>query len=230
MTERTLTHEQARRVYDWIGVRQDSQSFYEDCALDRLVSHGRFASAQRVFELGCGTGRLARRLLAEHLPPDASYLGIDLSPKMVALARTRIAPFAERASVLETDGRLPLEAPSGVFDRFVSCYVLDLLPEPEIAAALEEAHRLLAPEGLLCLVGLTTGASGPSRVLARVWEVVHRIQPAWVGGCRPLDLLPFLPAERWRIDYHERVSAWAVPSEVVVAARVGNGAPPGQSA
>jgi predicted RNA methylase len=46
-------------------------AFYEDVALDAA-----FDQVQMVFELGCGTGRLAFRLLMEHLPPTASYLAM----------------------------------------------------------------------------------------------------------------------------------------------------------
>lgn len=44
---------------------------------------GAFETATHVFELGCGTGRFAERLLERHLPATARYKGIDLGPTMV---------------------------------------------------------------------------------------------------------------------------------------------------
>src|SRR6266516_1733321 len=44
-----------------------------------LLAHGSFPGDRSVFELGCGTGRLAGSLLASHLPADAGYLGADIS-------------------------------------------------------------------------------------------------------------------------------------------------------
>ncbi len=214
---KTLTHEQARRVYDRIGRRQDSQGFYEDRALDILVEHGQFGEAKQVFELGCGTGRLALRLLSDELPEDALYRGIDLSRTMIGLSEERLAPFAGRALVHLTHGSFPLGEPDDCCDRFVSTYVLDLLSEEDIAEVLEEAHRMLVPGGLLCLASLSTGSSPASRALARIWSGVHRISPSLVGGCRPIELKERLPRSRWTIRHHECVAPFAVPSEVIVA-------------
>jgi ubiquinone/menaquinone biosynthesis C-methylase UbiE len=221
---KTLSRDEARRVYDRIGRLQDSQGFYEDPATDLVVRYGRFEQAQRVFELGCGTGQLAHRLLSTRLPRDASYEAIDISPTMVALAEARLAPFAPRARVRLCDGSPPVQEPAGHYDRFVSCYVLDLLAEEEIAAVLREAHRMLQPRGLLCLASLSTGSGPASRWVARVWSAVHRLSPSLVGGCRPLELGACLPDADWRVLHDERVAPFAVPSEVVIAERVGEGA------
>jgi len=216
----TLSREEARRVYDRIGVRQDSQAFYEDPAVEILLSYGDFASARSVFELGCGTGRFALRLLSEFLPADARYRGIDLSPAMVGLARERLRPFAARAQVLLTDGNLVTPEPDGSGDRFVSNYVLDLLSETDIAAAIGEARRLLVPGGLLCLSGLGTGSSVLSRFVARMWARVQAGRPGLVGGCRPIELLDWLPRNAWRIRHEARVAPFGVPSQIVIAERI----------
>lgn len=216
---RTLSHEQARRVYDRIGAYQDSQGFYENAALDLLVEHGEFDLAHDVFEFGCGTGSFAARLLDGPLPAAARWRGMDLSPEMVRLARERLARFGERAEVVQSDGDPRTGQPDASCDRFVSNYVLDLLSEDEIRAVLSEAARILRPGGLLCLVSLTTGCTPVSRLVASVWAAVHRLSPALVGGCRPLDLVPHLAAGTWTVRTHPRVAAFGVPSEVLVAAR-----------
>lgn len=215
-----LSREQARRVYDRIGARQDTQAFYEDRATEILVEHGDFGTARQVFELGCGTGRFARRLLSRHLPESARYRGVDLSPKMVALARERLAPFGARAEVVLTDGSPPAAEPDGSCDRFVSNFVLDLLPEEDIAAMLREAHRMLDGGGLVLLSSLSTGRGVLSRLTARVWALVHAIRPALVGGCRPLALLSWLPSPRWSVLHHAHLMPFGVPSEVVVGQRL----------
>ncbi|MGE5292099.1 MAG: hypothetical protein ACM3ML_33930 [Micromonosporaceae bacterium] len=63
-----LTSVQAKRFYDRFGRAQDLQAFYEDRAMKDLLAHGSFPAAGSVFELGCGTGRLAGALLASHCP------------------------------------------------------------------------------------------------------------------------------------------------------------------
>ena len=46
--------EQARRFYDRFGIKQDTQSFYENPALDKLVEFGDFENAHDIVEFGCG--------------------------------------------------------------------------------------------------------------------------------------------------------------------------------
>jgi ubiquinone/menaquinone biosynthesis C-methylase UbiE len=125
--EATLSHAAARALYDRIGRWQDTQRFYEDYATADLIAHADLHQAQSVFEFGVGTGRIAERLLRDHLPATARYLGIDISATMVALARQRLAPWWNRARVEQSDGSPRIESPEGTFDRFVSTYVLDLL-------------------------------------------------------------------------------------------------------
>lgn len=212
-----LDHDRARAVYDRIGAAQDTQGFYERPALDALMRHADFEHARAVFEFGCGTGRLASRLLEHHLPPEARYHGIDLSTTMVRLARRRLARFGERASVVQCDGTPRLDVPDGTVDRCLSTYVLDLLPEPEIRIFLEDARRALAPHGRLCLVGLTAGAHGLPRLVTHLWTRLQRMAPALVGGCRPIELRAFVTAPAWRIEHAEVITSWAVPSEILVA-------------
>lgn len=214
-----LTYEEARRVYDRIGSRQDSQAFYEDCATEALLRHGHFESAEAVFEFGCGTGRFALRLFRDFLSPRAFYRGMDVSPKMVSLARERLEPYSSRAEVALTQGRPPVEEPSESYDRFVSNYVFDLLSEEDIRGILKEARRMLRPGGLLCLAGLSTGVGWLSRSVARFWSFIQRHWPSAVGGCRPIDLPPLLEESDWQIQHHEKLVVFGITSEALVARR-----------
>lgn len=219
MPARTLSVDEARAFYDRLGARLDTQAFYEDRALEVLVRHAGLASARSVFELGCGTGRLARRLLSEVLPGTARYVGVDISPTMVALARERLRPWADRAQVRQSEGGARRHAADGPYDRFVSTFVLDLMSDTDIAAAIADAGHALTPGGLLCLVGLTHGRGGLSALASRLWSLVHRLHPALVGGCRPLDLRAYLPSTGWTIRHHEVVTRWGISSEVLITGR-----------
>jgi ubiquinone/menaquinone biosynthesis C-methylase UbiE len=212
-----LTPEQARRVYDRIARAQDWQRFYEDPATAELVAHADFDDAHAVVELGCGTGRFAAALLAGHLPADASYVGVDLSPRMVALASDRLERWSHRATVALVDGGAGVPAADGAADRFVANYVFDLLSPEGTRAALADARRVLAPGGLLCATGLTPGESGLARFVSRGWTGVWARWPALVGGCRPIRLVDALVASQWVVSYRRTVVAWGIASEVVVA-------------
>lgn len=216
---RVLTHGEARRFYDRMGARQDTQEFYEGPALAELIAHLDLGGAPVVLEFGCGTGKFAAQML-ERMPPTATYLGVDNSGVMVALARERLAPFGARAAAGETDGSVSIDVPDAAFDRFVSNYVLDLLSETEIDLILEEAHRVLKPGGLIGLVSLTHGIRGWSRAVSWAWDRVHRLRPSLVGGCRPIEIVPRLDPQAWRIRHRSIVTPFAIPSEIVVAEKM----------
>jgi ubiquinone/menaquinone biosynthesis C-methylase UbiE len=214
---RYLTSAQTRGVYDRIGRIQDLQAVYEHRAVAALLAHGDFEHAHAVFELGYGTGALAKRLFKDHLPPDARISGIDLSPRMNELATRRVHCYAHRAE-LRIGNALPhLPYPEAAFDRFLAAYVLDLLSPDDIAGVIKEARRVLAPDGLLCLVSLTTGATRAARLLTRGWETLWLLRPALVGGCRPITIGGHLPRTTWRIRHRETVTTLAITSEIVVA-------------
>ncbi len=218
-----LTHAQARACYDRIGAWQDTQRFYEGPPVRDMVLQGGFEDAGSVLEFGCGTGRLAESLLKGRLGENARYIGLDVSPTMVGLARARVARFGDRARVLLTDGAPELPFEAGSFDRFLSAYVLDLLSPSDIRAVLAETHRVLTEGGRMAVVSFTHGATRTARLVEGVWTRVHAWRPALVGGCRPLELRPLLGDERWRVVHNVVLTSFGISSEVLVADRFGPG-------
>ncbi len=213
----------SRRFYDRFGRFQDTQRFYEDPALHRLVELVDLERSESVFELGCGTGRLAADLLTSTLPQSARYLGVDVSPTMVGLAATRLAPWSERARVqLLEPPAVELPGDDGTFDRFLATYVFDLLSSHDAQALMAEAGRLLGTGGLLGLVSLTLGTTPASRIVASGWNALATRWPALVGGCRPIELRELVTGSEWHLKYVEAVVRYGVPSEVVVARREEN--------
>lgn len=208
-----------RRYYDRVGRGLDTQRFYEAAAVGRLLDRGRFGDAQQVVELGCGTGRLARRLLRDHLPATATYRGFELAQHMATISVDRLRPWSERASVTVVDGDPPLPLADGAADRFVATYVLDLMSPPDGRRWLDEARRLLASGGLVCLVSITPGTSPASRFVSDTWTRIWQRRPMLVGGCRPIELTALLEGGTWEILDRDVVTAWLVSSEVLIARR-----------
>lgn len=217
----TLTPAEARRFYDWLGRRLDLQAFFEDPALEALVAHAEFERATAIFEFGCGTGRLAERLLRRHLPRQSLYLGVDVSSTMVGLARKLLRPWHPRAEVRPSEGSMHLEAPSGSFDRFVATYVLDLLSVQDAETLIAEARRVLRPSGFLCVVSLTEGVNCPGRLVSWIWQRIHSLNPALLGGCRPIHLNRLVSTTDWTIRHQVVIPAWGITSEVLVAKKDG---------
>ncbi|MCG6935956.1 MAG: class I SAM-dependent methyltransferase [Proteobacteria bacterium] len=212
-----LSRSQAKSFYDRFGIKQDSQAFYEDAALEDMIAHAAFETAESVFELGCGTGRLALTLLSKYLPSSATYFCSDLSQTMVNIAQQRISPYSKRAKISRSNGSMNFSIPSVSVDRVVSTYVLDLLSEKDIREAIDDAHRVLVPRGKLCLVSLTAGVTLGSRVVSSVWSAVFRVHAPLVGGCRPIQLASFFDQQKWSIEYRNVVTQFGVSSEVLIA-------------
>jgi len=215
-----LTLEEAKAYYDSFGAKQDSQTFYEGPAIKKLVENSHFDRASSVFEFGCGTGRFAQELINEYLPPDAIYSGIDISSTMIQLATERLKSFGPRAMVTLTPSNVDIPVGDDSIDRFISTYVLDLLPQAATQKVLDEAHRALQADGLLCLASITPGRTFLSRIVMDIWQWIFSQNPSIVGGCRPTKLTELLPAARWQILYRTVVVPWGIASEVVIAAPI----------
>ena len=218
---RLLSYDQARRYYDKLGAMLDTQSFYEDAAVEDLASHLDLKTCHNIAEFGCGTGRFAAEMLESLLPKDAFYFGLDVSETMVTLAKDRLARYGERAEIVQSDGTMRIDRPEGTFDCMISTYVLDLLSDDDIRNLLKEAHRVLKPGGRLGLASLTKGRTAVTGLVSSLWSGVHRISPWLVGGCRPIEVSACLASSQWHVDYNNIVSSFGLSSEIVVASKRG---------
>jgi L-threonylcarbamoyladenylate synthase len=108
--------------------------------------------AQRILELGTGTGETARRLLAQH--PRAVLTGIDVSEKMLAAARRALPP--ERVSLRVQ--RLQDELPTGPFDLVASALCIHHLDAGEKADLFERVRRVLVPGGRFAIADVVVPA------------------------------------------------------------------------
>jgi tRNA (cmo5U34)-methyltransferase len=111
--------------------------------------------AERVLELGCGTGALTERLLARF--PEAQLTAVDAAPEMLAVARERLAarhPGADPA--LEVAEFETLDAGVGRFDLLTSCMALHHVREKAplytaLRAALRPGGWLVFGDELIAL-------------------------------------------------------------------------------
>lgn len=100
-------------------------------------------AGSRVLDLGCGTGVPTARQLTD---AGLDVLGIDLSARMIELARQRV-PSATFRQLDIADLRPGPESFAGV----TAFFSLLMLPRAEIPEALTTIRRLLVPGGLLAL-------------------------------------------------------------------------------
>jgi len=119
-------------------------------AAQTLYSNLQLQSSRATLELGVGHGA-SLPLLCALLPPSARYVATDVDPSVVATAEDRAAALglSSRVEFAVADAaRLGEDAQhaDGSYDRIAANFLLHLLPDP--AAALAEAHRVLAPGGI----------------------------------------------------------------------------------
>jgi ubiquinone/menaquinone biosynthesis C-methylase UbiE len=130
------------------------------------------ASPSQIFEIGCGPGDLAARLLSRaRLPRRPQYLGIDLAPDQIAMARDR---YPNLSFDVASAYRLPCA--DGAVDLAIACEVCEHLEEPHQAvrelARITRRYALISTpwepvwRGLNMLRGkyLATGGNTPGHV------------------------------------------------------------------
>jgi SAM-dependent methyltransferase len=116
---------------------------------------------RRVFDFGCGCGRVARQLILQSPRPER-YVGIDLHRGMIEWARRNLSPAAENfefhhhdvynRSFNPGDGlpeSAPFPAEDGSFTLVNALSVFTHLTERQTVFYMNEARRILAPNGVL---------------------------------------------------------------------------------
>jgi len=127
----------------WLPSYESSVEDHMDLDLLDRVTTVPWHEATRVADLGCGTGRTARWLRTRTQSP---IDGVDLTPEMLAVARTRrLHDSLVRADVRATG------LPDARYDLVVCSLVDEHLPS--LAPLYAEARRLLHPGGVFVLVG-----------------------------------------------------------------------------
>ncbi|MEO6063562.1 MAG: class I SAM-dependent methyltransferase [Thermoflexales bacterium] len=147
------------------------------------------AAAPAALDVATGTGRFAAALLG-HPGFSGRVIALDLSSRMLAIARVKLAPFGDRATLRRADAQT-LEDEDSAFDVVACLEALEFLPNPD--TALGELIRVCRPGGLLVL----TNRIGPD-----AWKMPGRTQPTPVFARRLADL-GLLRTRRvpWLVDY-----------------------------
>jgi SAM-dependent methyltransferase len=128
---------------EWVVSYEQTVEDAMDLALLETLSAVPWRTMRRAADLGCGTGRTGAWLRGKGVP---SIDGVDLTPEMLAVARSRaIYHHLVEADVTATG--LQAEA----YDLVITCLVDEHLRN--LQPLYREAWRLARPGGLLVLVG-----------------------------------------------------------------------------
>jgi demethylmenaquinone methyltransferase/2-methoxy-6-polyprenyl-1,4-benzoquinol methylase len=217
--ENTITPQQAQRFYDRLGKRHDIADLVEAHAKRRGLNVLDLQPGHAALNVGLGSG-LEYLDMITRVGPAGFVAGLDLSSVMLRVSRQRaILRCGEQQPALVLANALQLPYADASFDRLFSSYMLDLLPTRHIPTILSEFLRVLRPGGRMALVSFTEGEMLIGQGITAVWKRMYQVEPAWLGGCRPLRLRPFVVAAGFAFVQRWYVSQWGYPSEVVSAVK-----------
>ena len=113
---------------------------------------GRLSPGERVLDLGCGAGTDSL-VAAQMVGPQGHVTGIDMTPEMLAKARSAAAELGV-TNVDFVEGEIEaLPFPDESFDVVISNGVVDLVPDKD--AVFDEIYRVLAPGGRIQIADVT---------------------------------------------------------------------------
>jgi len=181
----------------------------ESTARKRCLELAEVQDGESVLEVAVGTGLAFAEIL--RLNPTGQNEGIDLSEEMLSRAKQKAQRLAATNYSLKTGDAYHLEYADDSFDLVINNYMFDLLPEEDFSVVLTEFNRVLRPGGRVVMVNMTK----PEHWSHSVWELVYRMNPAWIGGCRGVYLKPYLESAGFVGLRREFISQMTFPSEVV---------------
>lgn len=144
MPQRALKRDPAARFWDRIAKRYARSPIADEAAYQKKlkITQSYLRSDMEVLEVGCGTGSTA----LVHAPFVKRIRAIDVSPRMLAFARSK----AEAAGVdnvsFEQASFDSFSAPDGSYDAVLALSILHLLGDRD--AAIAKIHRSLKPGGV----------------------------------------------------------------------------------
>ena len=130
-----------------------------------LVAVAHLQLGERVLDVACGTGVVARRA-APAVGPNGRVTGLDLNPGMLAVARSLPPPSGPPITWIQGSA-VAMNFPNASFDVVLCQQGLQFFPDRP--AALREMRRVLVPSG---------------RVLLSVWRIMGPYQVAVVDALR----------------------------------------------
>jgi ubiquinone/menaquinone biosynthesis C-methylase UbiE len=152
-----------RAEYDALATRYERRwGRYVRASTEATLRRVQLSPAQRLLDVGCGTGFLLSRLLQEQ--PSVRVAGVDLSPGMVAQARARL-PASVPVLVADAEA---LPFPAASFDVVVSASSFHYWPSP--SRGLAELQRVLRPGGQVVITDWCD-----DYFACRLWDRVLRL-------------------------------------------------------
>jgi ubiquinone/menaquinone biosynthesis C-methylase UbiE len=164
---------------------------------------------ERILDLGTGPGEPAMTL-ARAVGPQGRVIGIDLSERMIEIARTVGKARGLRNVDFQVMDASQLAFPESSFDAAISCFGFQIFTAPEKVA--RQAYRVLRPNGRILAAVWSTGDKvpwldviiGPMLEHAEPDETGYLPTPYETGG--PGEMAAFLEAAGFKNAEEHRVT------------------------
>jgi ubiquinone/menaquinone biosynthesis methyltransferase len=165
----------------------------------RVVELARVVPGERALDLACGTGDLAC-LLAD---AGASAVGLDLTHRMVQLARVKARPGSSTRLTWAVGDMTSLPCPAEAFTLVTIGYGLRNVPD--LDGAIREAARVLAPGGRLLSLDFNRPTQPAVRATYLAYLTVVGASLGWLLHRDP-DTYRYIPASIRRYPGAEGVA------------------------
>jgi ubiquinone/menaquinone biosynthesis C-methylase UbiE len=212
--ERTLAKDEVVAAYAGKAAVYDCWArLTESRARARALELAGVRDGEAVLEVAVGTGLAFAEILRRN--PAGRNEGIDLTEAMLARARQKAERSGATSWQLRVGDAYGLDLPDRSFDLVLNCYMLDLLPVADFGRVLAEFRRVLRPGGRLVLVNMARA----EHLGYALWRLLYRLNPAWVGGCRGVEVEGAVRGAGLVIEASARVTQLGFPSSVLRARR-----------
>jgi len=142
-----MTKTTVREQYDQLAAAYDRRwSSYIFNTLSFLKNWAQISPQAIVLDIGCGTGEFERLVLSEY--PNQQIVGVDISEKMLAIAREKLQAYPSVSFRTASTSALPFASKS--FDAIISASSFHYFDAP--VAALAEMKRVLKPDGTVVIL------------------------------------------------------------------------------
>ena len=149
---------------------------------EAMLDAARLQAGERVLDVGCGNGTTTIQA-ATRVQPGGAAIGVDLSSRMLTLARRRAAAAgAAGTSFLRADAQVH-DFPDGEFDTVVSRFGLMFFDDPN--AAFANLARALRPGGRITFVAWQGLARNEWILVPGAAAAAHVGMPEGIGPDAP---------------------------------------------
>jgi ubiquinone/menaquinone biosynthesis C-methylase UbiE len=160
----------------------DASNTFWDRFGRRTIERLELRGGERVLDVCCGSGASAIPA-AVRVGADGAVLGIDLSERLLGLARAKADARGLRNLELRIGDMLDLHVPEAHFDA-VAC-VFGIFFVPDMAAAVRSLWRCVRPGGRLAITTWGPRLFEPANSI--FWSSIREIRPELHQGFHPWD-------------------------------------------